>query len=204
MTTAESGVNRRAKAHPKASANRGPKAAAENHARILEAALRVFSEQGYSIPFSAIAKAAGVSQAVMYRHFSSKLDVALAVFEQNLTELEELAASSESDGFWRAWDRLVEMTIETSAFLEMVIDARHQIPDYDGTKRVETLIRTSLDSARRSGTAPAGVVVDDVVLTVRMVYGVVSMCIDPEDAPAAVERALGLVAWLKGRPVSGS
>lgn len=42
-----------------ATTNRGPAAAAKNRAAILDAARRLFGADGYHIPFSAIARAAG-------------------------------------------------------------------------------------------------------------------------------------------------
>lgn len=68
--------------------NRGPAAAAENRRALIDAARELFAEDGYSVPFSAVAKRAGVGQASLYRHFGSKEKLALAVFDENLAELE--------------------------------------------------------------------------------------------------------------------
>ncbi|HHW82771.1 MAG TPA: helix-turn-helix transcriptional regulator [Actinomycetales bacterium] len=182
-----------------APANRGPAAAAENRAAILSAARRLFRERGYRIPFSAIARAAGVGQAVMYRHFPSKLDVALAVFEENLTELEVLAAEPRPDAFWRAWDRLVDMTIESLAFVEMAVEARQSLPDYTGTTRLEALLASALARAQEAGAAPDGLTAMDVILTERMVYGIVASS-TPADARQNVDQALALVTWTASRP----
>ena len=74
-------------------ANRGPAAAAENRAAILGAARRLLAEQGYDIPLSLIAREAGVSQGVMYRHFRSRLELALEVFEDNFVAMEDIVES---------------------------------------------------------------------------------------------------------------
>ena len=68
--------------------NRGPAAAAENRRAVLAAARELFAERGYEVPMQAIAKRAGVGQGVLYRHFPKRLDLALAVFEENFVRLE--------------------------------------------------------------------------------------------------------------------
>src|SRR6056297_2610919 len=97
--------------------NRGPAAAADNRAALLDAARRLFAEQGYRVPLSAIAREAGVGQGSLYRHFPRRIDLALAVFEDNLAELEVLAASDTGPrGFHPLWQRLLELTIRSTAF----------------------------------------------------------------------------------------
>ena len=67
--------------------NRGPAAAAGNRRALLRAARDLFAQKGYNVPLSAIARAAGVGQAVLYRHFPRRLDLAFAVFEENFADL---------------------------------------------------------------------------------------------------------------------
>ncbi|MDO5495861.1 MAG: TetR/AcrR family transcriptional regulator [bacterium] len=189
--------------HVRPAPNRGPAAAAANRIAILAAARELFRREGYRIPFSAISRAAGVAQAVMYRHFPTKLDVALAVFEENLAELEALAASTEPGAFWQVWDRLVEMTIESSAFVEIAVEARLQLPDYPGSARLEALLADSLGRAQVDGLAPAELTAHDVLLTERMVYGVVASALAGADSRESVDRALGLVGWVASRPSRG-
>lgn len=74
------------------------------------------------MPLSAIAKDAGVGQGVLYRHFPTRLDLALAVFEENLAQLEAVAAAPDPSAFGRLWQALVELTVESAAFVEMAVD----------------------------------------------------------------------------------
>jgi AcrR family transcriptional regulator len=62
---------------------RGPRLpAAERRAAILAAASRVFSERSYRGATTAeIARAAGISEPILYRHFTSKTDLFLACLE---------------------------------------------------------------------------------------------------------------------------
>ena len=55
--------------------------------QLLLSSLRLFSEQGYDrISVRDIAKAAGVSEAALYKHFKSKEEMALYIFKKIITE----------------------------------------------------------------------------------------------------------------------
>ena len=172
--------------------NRGPAAAADNRRAILAAAKRLFAQRGYHVPLNAVAREAGVGQGVLYRHFGSRLDLAFAVFEDNFTELESLAAQADQDTFDRLWARLVDYTIDATAFIEMVVDARRTIPDYDGDARVARLVETALAPAHAAG-RHLDVDAEQVQLALRMVHGVVVTSPDPAGATSAARRALDLL-----------
>ncbi len=76
--------------------------AAERRSQLLDTAARVFAARGYSgTTTSELAKAAGVSEPIIYRHFASKRDLYLAtleyVWEKARTGWEQaVAASSDS------------------------------------------------------------------------------------------------------------
>lgn len=173
--------------------NRGPAAAAGNRRAILDAARRLFAERGYQVPLSAIAREAGVGQGVMYRHFPARLDLAFAVFEENFTELEAIAAEPDAGAFVRLWSRLLEQTIEASAFVEMVVDARRTIPDYDGSKRLRALVEATLPRAQAAGLVDAQLTPPDVLLAHRMVYGVVVTATEESQVKETVDQALALL-----------
>jgi AcrR family transcriptional regulator len=57
-------------------------ASPERRAAIIEAALRVFADGSYrGVTTAEIAKAAGISEPILYRHFASKRDLYLAAIE---------------------------------------------------------------------------------------------------------------------------
>lgn len=175
--------------------NRGPAAAAANHTAILDAARLLFAERGLHVPLSAIAREAGVGQGVLYRHFPNRLDLAFAVFDENLDELETLAAEPSPDALRRVWRRLVEMMVDSNAFVELAIEGSRQTSAWPGAHRLPALFAAALDRAQRSGTADAALTVDDLLLAQRMIYGVVTT--EPgERTPtlADVDRAMALVA----------
>lgn len=174
-------------------ANRGPAAAAANRTAILDSARRLFAERGYQVALSAIAREARVGQGVLYRHFPSRLELGLAVLEDNLVELADIAAQPGPETFHRLWARLVELTVETAAFVEMAVDARRQLPGYTGFQRLQSLIATTLPRAREAGLVGQAVTVSDVLLAHRMIYGVVVTTPDPADVQTAVDEALRLL-----------
>jgi AcrR family transcriptional regulator len=70
-------------------ANRGPAAGPENRRALIAAAREVYATEGLNAPFSAVAKRAGVGQGSLYRHFPDRKALAVAVFEENLVDIEE-------------------------------------------------------------------------------------------------------------------
>jgi len=173
--------------------NRGPAAASENRQAILDAARRLFTARGYHVPLSAVAKEAGVGQGVLYRHFPTRLDLAFAVFEENFAQLEAIAADPDAGAFGRLWDRMVRLTVESAAFVEMAVDARRSLPDYGGAERLHALIERTLPRARAAGVVGPAITVEDVLLAHRMIYGVIATAVDPADVEPAVRRAQQLL-----------
>ncbi len=170
--------------------NRGPAAAAGNRRAILAAARRLFAERGYHVPLSAIAQEAGTGQGVLYRHFPTRLDLALAVFETHFEELTAIAGHDAPDAFVRLWSRLLDLVVEESAFVEMIVDARRSLPDYDGGPRLRDLVEQTLPRAQAAGLVPRTLGTTDVLLAVRMAYGVVATSVGSEDVRATVDRVL--------------
>ncbi|MGC3994906.1 MAG: TetR/AcrR family transcriptional regulator [Propionicimonas sp.] len=174
--------------------NRGPAAAAENRAAILAAARRLFAEQGYHVPLNAIAKAAGVGQGVLYRHFPDRGALAGAVFKDNFVELEQLAAATPGpDCFGVLWRRIVAYSVASSAFVEMVIDARTQLPSDVSEERLIALVAEPLARAQAAGLADPAWTPGDILLVEHMLHGVVIAQLDPADTMDAVRRALALI-----------
>ncbi len=176
------------------SRNGGPAAAPRNRAAIIAAARQLFAEQGLQVPLSAIATAAGVGQAVMYRHFPDRLDLAYAVFADNFTELERLATETVGpQAFHAVWRRIVAYTCESVGFVELVIEARREVPESINEDRLVALITEPLARAQGAGLIDASWTARDVLLLQHMVYGVVVAHVDQSRAGAAVDRALALV-----------
>src|SRR4051794_41554032 len=69
--------------------------AQERREAVLEAAMEVFGERGFlGTPTMAVAKAAGISQAYLFRLFPTKLDLVLAVVERSNRRIYETFAKA--------------------------------------------------------------------------------------------------------------
>ena len=84
--------------------------AAERRRAIVEAALRVFSEGSYDGATTAdIARAAGVSEPILYRHFASKRDLYFACLTEAWERIRgKLEAKMEALGPAAAWEDMRE------------------------------------------------------------------------------------------------
>ena len=146
------------------------------------------------MPYNAIAKAAGVGQGVLYRHFPRRVDLALAVFDDNFTAMQRLAdATPGAECFTVVWRRLVADTVASTAFIDMVIDLHPQLPDALGENRLAAILEGPLARAQAAGQADPTWTMADILLFIHMVHGVVIGQPERTDAPAAVARALSLI-----------
>lgn len=85
-----------------------PRADAERNAELLLAAAKeLFGEHGPEVALDRIARRAGVGNATLYRHFPTRADLLVAVYEDEVAELcahgEALASASEPTEALFAW-----------------------------------------------------------------------------------------------------
>ena len=78
-----------------------------NDVRVLDAARDVFASGGYDAPVAAVAAAAGVGIASLYRRYGSKDELLADVCLRSMRQMSELAAAAGSSGGVAA-DRLDE------------------------------------------------------------------------------------------------
>ncbi|MFD2354258.1 TetR/AcrR family transcriptional regulator [Nonomuraea ferruginea] len=137
--------------------NRGPSAAAENRAALIAAAREVFAGAGYDAPLSMVARAAGVGQGSLYRHFPDRVSLALAVFEDSVAELEALAArpGATLDDLLAL---ITEQAIASTAFVAMVtVPPQPDERILELRERVAELLAARLPAARDAGRVRDGV-----------------------------------------------
>ncbi|MGW5240143.1 TetR/AcrR family transcriptional regulator [Monashia sp. NPDC004114] len=183
--------------------NRGPAAAAANRAALVEAGRELFARDGYDVPMSAIARAAGVGQGVLYRHFPSRVALALAVFSDNIDELERTAAADDDEGgFLSLWRRIVHQTLESTAFVDLLVRAE-PMPDWAGADRLEAIVSAPLARAQAAGLVRADLTAHDVILLQRVIYGVIVTAPESTDLSAEVRRTVMLVDEALGRALDG-
>ncbi|GAA2167889.1 hypothetical protein GCM10009826_46330 [Humibacillus xanthopallidus] len=145
------------------------------------------------MPLNAIAREAGVGQGVLYRHFPSRTDLALAVFSDNIDEIAQLAAEQTGpDAFLVLWDRIVGHLLESAAFVEALLD-EDQRPEWAGAARLEALLGDALSRSQEAGLVDDKLTAGDVILLQRMLYGALVTAASREDARSSVVRVLELV-----------
>jgi len=169
-------------------ANRGPGAAAGNRRALVAAAVVVFGEQGIDAPLSAVAKRAGVGQGSLYRHFPDRMSLALAAFEDNLAQLEALAAQ---DGV--RLDVLLalitEQTLASVAIVEIVTASDSDERLDAVTARVSAALDDAVRDARRRGALRRRTTTADVLLAIGMMAALVAK------TPADQRRGTADACW---------
>lgn len=173
--------------------NRGPSAGPANRAALIAAARTVFDERGVDAPLSLVAKRAGVGQGSLYRHFPDRTSLTVAVFEENLVQIEQLAEQPDST-LQDVLDLVTHQAEAAAAFIETIAVARAdaRVAAFDARLRAVLLSKRG-DAGDPPGSGTAQASVDDLMIAVGMVAMVVSHA--PHDERHAVaERAWALLA----------
>ena len=173
-------------------ANRGPSAGPENRRALLAAAREVFATEGLSAPLSAVARKAGVGQGSLYRHFPDRTALAVAVFDENLTELETFMDGPDST-LSDLLDRVIEQAIVSTALIELIWAHSHDERVVHLGERLHTMVARELDREQDAGRLGSHVAVDDVLLAVSMLAGVLART-DADERRATGRRAVALFA----------
>jgi AcrR family transcriptional regulator len=174
--------------------NRGPGAAAGNRAALLAAAREVFGSDGTGAPLSAVAKRAGVGQGSLYRHFPERVDLVVAVFEEQVAAVEELAKAS-GVGLPELLGLVTRHAVDSVGFVDLV---RSGAPDgrlAGLAGRVAVALATRLQDALTAGEAPAGTTPEDLLLAVSMVAGGLSQLDDDTARLRRAQRAWELLRF---------
>ncbi|WP_084105888.1 TetR/AcrR family transcriptional regulator [Demequina sp. NBRC 110056] len=185
----------------RARTNRGPSAGPENRAALIAAARTVFEERGIDAPLSAVAKRAGVGQGSLYRHFPDRISLAVAVFEENLAEIEALASRPGST-LRDVVDLVTYQAEAAAAFIETIAVARADARVSQFDARLRAVLASKWTEAEASGAVRPGTTADDLMLAVGMVSASISHA--PRDQRHAVaERAWALLGPGLGRIDAG-
>jgi AcrR family transcriptional regulator len=107
--------------------------AQRNYDRLLAAAETAFNADGTDASLDNIAKAAGVGNATLYRHFPTREELIEAVYDRRIRALcdlaDELAASIQSGKALLTWLRAVVVHITESRVLGEAFMAAYRGPD---------------------------------------------------------------------------
>ena len=171
-------------------ANRGPSAGPENRRALIAAAREVFATEGLTAPLSAVAKRAGVGQGSLYRHFPDRIALAVAVFDENLTELEAVAGRPET-----TLDDLLARVIDQALVSTALVDTLWSDPLDERVlplgERIRNVAEVVVERERAAGRIGTDVATDDVLLAISMLSGLLSRT-DAAERPAVAKRAWAL------------
>jgi AcrR family transcriptional regulator len=159
--------------HSEPKANRGPSAGPDNRRALIAAARDVFGESGLSAPLNSVAKRAGVGQGSLYRHFPDRVSLAVAVFDENIGQLEQRvapAAATLDDLF----DAIADQAVASTAMIDLIVSHRHDEGVEDLGTRVAALADVVLAREKAAGRVADHVETADVMLAVSMLAFAIS------------------------------
>lgn len=171
-------------------ANRGPSAGPENRRALIAAAREVFATQGFGAPLSAVARRAGVGQGSLYRHFPDRVALAAAVFDENLSELEAVAARPDTT-LDDLLARVIDQALVSTALIDTLWTDPHDEQVMSLGDRIRLVAEVVVARERAAGRVDPGVASDDVLLAISMLAGQLSRT-DAADRPAVARRAWSL------------
>lgn len=171
-------------------ANRGPSAGPENRRAIIAAAREVFASDGLQAPFNAIAKRAGVGQGSLYRHFPDRLDLAVAVFDENIDEIEASVEPGVAT-LDELLDAIIEQAVVSSALIDLIWRNQHDERVTHLGARLARIVGGVLERERAAGRIGDHVEVADVLLAVTMLADVVART-DAAERQRVAQRAWSL------------
>ena len=171
-------------------ANRGPSAGPENRRALLAAARDVFAEDGLSAPFSSIAKRAGVGQGSLYRHFPDRVSLAVAVFDENIGDLEAVV-DRQGSTLDDLLDLVIAQALVSTALIELLTSQRHDARVAPLGDRLASLVARITDREKAAGRIGQHVAVEDVILAISMLAGELAHT-DPEARVDVGRRAWAL------------
>jgi len=146
--------------------------ARRNRERLLATASRLFAEHGPDVPFTEIARDAGVGVGTIYRHFPTREELIEAAYRSELDAVcdaaAELALALPAGHALRPWmDRFIDyMTtkIGMSEAIRAVISAGRD-PYAHSRERLDAALGTLLEAAAEAGQTRPGINPDDVLMT---------------------------------------
>ena len=168
--------------------------ARRNYDRIVEAARKVFADQGGGASMEAIAKQAGVGVGTLYRHFPRRIDVVEAVYRDDVDEMERVATRGAES--LEPWDALaawltayIAYARSKKVFLTELREAFDKTPELRSAsrERMVTAAGTVLKRAQDAGQARADIDGEDLMQLMT------SMCISSTLTDAQGDRLLGVV-----------
>ena len=168
--------------------------ARRNYERLVDAARKVFADQGGGASMEAIAKQAGVGVGTLYRHFPKRIDVVEAVYRDDVDQLVGSADRGMSElGPWAALEAWLRAYVDYGrakrTFLNELHEAFEKNPDLKPASRdrVCAACNRVLSRAQEAGAARSDIDGQDLMQLIS------PMCMNSTLTVDQGERLLGMV-----------
>ena len=168
--------------------------AQRNREAILEAARELLGASA-DFTMSEVAQRAGVGQGTLYRNFADRSHLIAAVMEDEVDQVERLAAehADDPDAFFVLLRALSESMVRSNALAELA----PQDPDVGsalerGRARIRQFMAGPLQAAKTNGAVRRDLTVDDTLLVLWMIRGAGLLSTDPVARAGLLSRALTL------------
>lgn len=169
--------------------------AVRNRKALVAAAEQVFAQEGPDAPLDLVAKRAHVGRGTLYRHFKDRTDLAAAVYEEHLAELEAYVAER-TDHPTLALElltRIAELQGEARGIQPLLLRAEHGRERLSVlSKRTRELLAGPLRVSHEAEAISRDVTVDDLLLMIDMVEGALAN-LPQAESPATSRRAFSLL-----------
>ncbi|KQN06458.1 hypothetical protein ASE78_16025 [Sphingomonas sp. Leaf25] len=178
--------------------------AAMRREALIEAAAVCFREDGYRVPFEAVAARAGVGRGTLYRNFKDREALALAIFSREVDRM--AAAIDPAVPFDATFERILHegaptLTLFGRISAELLADGENRAAFLALGDRMETVLAPVLAAAQTRGEVAGGVTPRDVVLALRMVGGLLRSFFTPEEVAETIGAAARLLlGGMRPRP----
>ncbi|MBY8862296.1 TetR/AcrR family transcriptional regulator [Nocardia sp. CA2R105] len=147
--------------------------AARNRMRLLDAAREIFARDGHDVPLEEVARAASVSRTTLYRHFTTREELAATIFEENVVRIEQRAAELREcpRGVVDLFDFVLDMQLDCRS-MSHVLFATNTIEWFSVLSgRTADAFGPLLERGRVAGVVRPAVDVYDVMMAFRMAEG---------------------------------
>jgi AcrR family transcriptional regulator len=170
--------------------------ARERRERLIEAAVKVFIEEGFDAPLERVAEEAKVGRGTLYRNFPDRQAIALAVLQTYLDDLSHKIqeCGEADDALFVGIRALAELTLASNGF-QKALPIKRQSPEYIRSVRsgIEAILAKPLERAKAAGLIRPDFPISDIhYLPLMLAAGGLS----PEDGntAAGMRRAFDLLA----------
>jgi len=169
--------------------------AVRNRRALVAAAEHIFAEVGPDAPLDLVAKRARVGRGTLYRHFRDRIDLAAAVYEEHLTELEAYVAerANEPSIALELMTRVAELQGNARGIQPLLLRAatgRERLATLN--QRTRDLLAGPLATSQQAGVISSEVTIEDLLMVIDMVEGALAR-LSRTEAPAVAKRAFQLV-----------